>query len=209
MKKPFWIVALVLTIELCVVLLLVPGDWTKKSIDKEAGYVQRSLGNQSVLWVHDKASTWYRSAILEPQVLEIMRDFLVPTEEQRAKSRGMENMGIPFFNWWSERIYAFGVLAYQVCVRLALVLMWAPYILILLVPALYDGHISRRIKRTNFDYASPVIQRYSSRGIGILVSGLLVLMFLPWPLDPIIVPLVMMISAVLMGVSVSNLQKRI
>ena len=209
MKKPFWTVALLFVIELSIVLLLVPGDWTKKAIDKEADYVQRSLGERSVSWIHNMAANWYRSIILEPQVLETAKEFLVPTEQERAKSRGIENMGVPFFEWWDGRIAAFGVLTYQILARLALALMWIPYIIILLIPALHDGYMTWRIKRTNFDYASPVVHRYSSRGIAALTAGLVVLFFLPIAIDPIVVPLVMMAVAILMGLSLGNLQKRI
>lgn len=209
MNKPFWMVALLLVIELGVVLLLVPGEWTKRAIDKEAGYVQRSLGDRSLDWIHETAARWYTSAILETRVLEVAHDFLVPSAAQRTRSRGIEDMGKGMFQWWEGRIDAFGKLAYQILARMALALMWLPYICILLVPAVYDGWMTRHIKRTNFDYASPVIHRYSTRGIAAAFCGLIVLFFLPVAIDPIIIPLVMMAIATLVGLSTGNLQKRI
>ncbi|CAM5562259.1 DUF4400 domain-containing protein [Eoetvoesiella caeni] len=209
MKKPFWLVAWLFAIELSAILLFIPGEWTKVAIDKEADYVEQSLGVRSRDWVHDKAASWYRETIIDSGFNAQVHQMLIPTEEEKAKSRGMQNMGNQWFAWMQGRIQAFTLMVYQLFARLALAWIWAPYMLVLLVPALFDGVMTRQIKRTNFDYASPILHRYSVRGIGAMVCGLAVAFFMPVAIDPVIIPIVFMGICVLMGLAIGNLQKRI
>ena len=81
--------------------------------------------------------------------------------------------------------------------------------LLLFVPAVYDGYMTWQIKRTNFDYASPVMHRYSVRGAAILLFGLLAAFMAPIALNPIIIPMGMMGCCVLFGLAFGNVQKRI
>lgn len=209
MKHRFWMLALLFAIELCVIMLLVPGQWTEQVIENEARLTRQSLGQSSVVWIHDKASAWYTHLVEDTDILGAMHRFLIPSEEQRLASTGMQDMGSAFFAWWADRIEALGYLIYQVLVRFALLVMWLPYIAALAIPAIFDGWMTWKIKRTNFDYASPVVHRYSMRGVYTATFGLFVVFFLPISIDPIIVPIVLMAITVLLGLSIGNLQKRI
>ncbi len=209
MKKPLWLVAWLLVIEILVILLLVPGDWTDKAIEKESALVEASLGSESRYWIREQAESWYQSVMIDSGFYEGMYYTLIPTEEQRKNSRGMENMGTWWFEWAKGRMEALANVVYQFMTRTALFMTWAPYMLILLLPAIYDGMMTWRIKRTNFDYASPIIHRYGIRFTGYLVLGLGIAFFAPIALNPIIIPIVMMICCVLIGLTMGNLQKRV
>lgn len=209
MKTPLWLVAWLFVIELVVILLLIPGDFTEKAIEKESILIEESLGNNTRTWIHDKASSWYQAAIIDSGFYDGMYSFMIPTEEQKQKSRGMEKMGHDWFVWVGSRIEAFANVMFQFFHRLALLTAWGPYMLILLVPAFYDGLMTWKIKRTNFSYASPVIHRYSVRGTTIVLIGLIIAFFVPFALNPAIIPMSMMVCCVLIGLSVGNLQKRV
>jgi len=84
-----------------------------------------------------------------------------------------------------------------------------PYICILLIPAIYDGFMSWQVKRTNFDYVSPILHRYGTRGLLYVIGTLLIAFFSPIVLNPIIIPISMMVCCMLIGVVLSNFQKRI
>ncbi|WP_417634769.1 DUF4400 domain-containing protein, partial [Enterobacter hormaechei] len=129
--------------------------------------------------------------------------------EERQKSKGMQDMGKGWFVWVKGRMEAFVNVIYQFYTRLALLAAWAPYMLILFVPAVYDGMMTWRIKRTNFDYASPVLHRYSVRGTMYLMAGLFIAFFIPIALDPVVIPMTMMTCCVLVGLTFGNLQKRV
>jgi hypothetical protein len=209
MKKPLWLVVWVLIIELLVILLLVPGDWTDKTIKEESKLVEANLGSDTRHWISSKADSWYQSTMIDSGFYEGIYYTLIPTEEQRLSSRGMENMGGFWFHWAKGRIEAFGNVVYQFFTRMALLFSWAPYMAILFIPALHDGMMTWRIKRTNFDYASPVIHRYGVRLMGYLLIGLGIAFFAPIALNPIVIPIVMMACCVLVGIAAGNLQKRV
>jgi hypothetical protein len=209
MKKPLWLVAWLLVIEVLVILLLVPGDWTDKTIRRESELVEQNLGYEARQWISDTAGDWYKTSVLDSGFYAAMYHTLIPTEEERRKSKGMENMGQAWFVWVEGRIEAFTNVIYQFYTRLALLSSWAPYLLILFIPAVYDGLMSWKIKRTNFDYASPVVHRYSIRGTFFLSMGLFITFFAPIALNPIVIPAVMMCCCVLLGLAFGNLQKRV
>lgn len=196
-------------IQLTVLLVLVPSELTQRAVEKEAEYVQRSLGIHSQKWIKDKATNWYQTSLIDSGVYKSVYSHLIPTQEQKDASRGMEKMGGLWFDWVEGRLEAFGIIIYQFYTRLALLLMWLPYMLVLLIPALYDGAMTRRVKLTNFDYASPIVHRYSVRSVGVIVSGMSVLFLAPIAIDPIYIPVALMVSCVLLGLAVGNLQKRI
>lgn len=209
MKKPLWLVAWLLVIEILVILLLVPGEWTNKAIEKESALVEANLGYESRHWIREQAETWYHSSMIDSGFYEGMYYTLIPTGEQRKSSQGIEDMGSWWFQWVEGRIEALANVVYQFFTRAALLMTWAPYMLILLLPAVYDGMMTWRIKRTNFDYASPVIHRYGMRFTGYLLLGLGIAFFAPVALNPLIIPIVMMICCVLIGITMGNLQKRV
>lgn len=209
MKKPWWVVVWLLVLELCVILLFVPGDWLGRQIRAEYVLVGSSLGTESQEWISDTAAGWYRSSVIDSGLYGGLKQLVIPTEEEKSRSRGMEKMGSWWFVWLEGRIEAFVTLIYQFFTRLALLLLWAPYMLILFLPSVFDGIKTRAIKKTNFDYASPVIHRYSVRSTFILSIGLLIAFFVPLALNPVLIPLVLMGCCVLVGLTVGNLQKRV
>lgn len=209
MKSPWILTAWLLVIELGVILLLVPGTWTERAIARESALVEQWLGVQTRDWIEDRADGWFQASIIDSGFYASAHHTLIPTEEEKAASRGMRDMGAAWFVWIEGRLDALVSLVRQFYARVAMVLVWAPYLLILFVPAAYDGVMTRRIKRTNFDYASPVLHRYSLRGIALVAIGLFIAFSAPFALNPLIIPVAMMVCCVLIGLALSNLQKRI
>ena len=209
MSKPWYLVAWLLVIELAIVLILVPGDLTSRAIEKEAVDIKQSLGQQSQEWVHDKAERWYQSTMMDSGFYAGMHRTFIPTKEEKMKSKGLENFGSHWFTFIEGRIESFTKVVYQFYTRIALFTLWMPYILVLLVPAIFDGLMTWKIKRTNFDYASPVIHRYSTRAVSYIVIGAIVLSFVPIAITPMLMPLLMMLWSVFAGLMIGNFQKRV
>lgn len=209
MTKPWYVVACLLLLELCVILLLIPSNWMQQQIVKEASYVETSLGIETRDWIHEKANAWFNRSVMESGIYDEMYRTVIPTDAEKRKSRGMENMGHDWFTWLEGRMIAVLAAFYQFLTRCALFLAWSPYMLLLLFPAIFDGWTSWKIKRTNFDYSSPVLHRYSVRGTAVLLIGLLLTFCAPIALTPMLIPAVMMSCCVLLGLAMGNLQKRI
>jgi len=65
MNKPWLVVVWLLTLELLAILILIPGDWTARAIKNESVLVKQSLGIEAQDWIHNKATTWYQSSIID------------------------------------------------------------------------------------------------------------------------------------------------
>ncbi len=137
--KSVWLLCLALMLEIIAIGVLVPGDWTGGVISKEKQMIQNQLGAQTSYWIGQTSHRWYQSWVVDTQMEQSVRDFLIPTEEQRLRSKGMENMGGFWFVWVEDRIQAFFDVLYQVFTRFALLMVWLPFALILMLPALWDG----------------------------------------------------------------------
>lgn len=209
MNKPWYLVGLALALQLAVVLILVPGDFTGTAIEKEGRMIESSLGKETRDWVFGKSNDWFQMTVIQSGLKEGMYKTLIPTEEAKTKSKGLETFGNRWFDLAADRIESLMLLIQQFYMRMALLLIWAPYMLVLFIPAIYDGIQTWKIKRSNFDYASPVIHRYSARLIGYSFGAMLLMFFLPFPIPPTVTPVVLMVICVAFGLVFGNYQKRI
>ena len=209
MRTPFWLILCLFIIEIVVLMVLLPGSWVNDSINREFVLVGQTYGEERQSWIKSKADSWYRYSIVESGLYDATYNLLIPTEAQKANSIGMENAGDPIFAWVETRIDAFADVIYSFYLRSALLLLWLPYMLILFLPALYDGAMSRKIKKTNFDYASPAVHRWGVRMIGVIAVGLFITFLLPVVLHPLLLPASLGVCCVCIGLIGGNLQKRI
>jgi len=196
-------------IQVVVVLVLVPGNFIGAVIEREAAQVRATMGTDTFVWMHDTAQEWVQSSIMDSGVYQTVYDYLIPTEEQKARGAGMQGFGEGWFAWVHTRLEALVQVIFQFYTRCALLLLWLPYTLILLFPAVFDGFVTRKIKQTNFDYASPFVHRYGLKGLGVLLLGLFIVFFAPVPVPPLLIPVVMMTCCVLAGIVIGNLQKKV
>ena len=209
MKKPWYIITIILFLEIIVIFLLVPGDHTERVIIEENKLIEKYLSNNSAVWVKDNAARWYQTTMIDSGVYEAMYRHLIPNDNEKANSRGMQEMGRGLFQWVIGRLEAFTNIIYQFLSRLALFILWSPYILIFFIPAIYDGLMMREIKKTNFALASPIVHRYSLRAVLFLIFLLFTIFFLPIAMNPLIIPFVMLGICIFASFTLSNFQKRI
>ena len=109
--------------------------------------------------------------------------------------------------WHTEGIQ--GTTIYQALQRLAMLMAWWPFLLLLLAAAWGDGWVRRRIRQSGFAYASPLAHAYALRGIVVVTVLLGLMLFLPVPLPVLGVPVVGVLVAALVGIAVANAQKRL
>jgi hypothetical protein len=79
----------------------------------------------------------------------------------------------------------------------------------LIVPAMVDGYMRRKIKQSNFDIASPDRFGFAVLAMQLMVAGYILVMFLPFPLPPIAPLLCFALTALCARTLLSNLHKNI
>lgn len=193
------------------IAILTPMGWATKATDDEKVMILQTMGTTSSNVIFNEATDWHQDLIIDSGLYETTVRMLIPTKKQQEASRGIERMGTSegWFTWVQERIDVLSQVIHHTMIRVSLLKMWLPFMLLLLVPAVYDGIMTWKIKRTNFQYASPVLHRYGVRGIGLMAIIFILLFFAPIAVHPIYIPAGLIIMCLLLGVMIGNTQKRI
>lgn len=171
--------------------------------------IKSSLGLEEQKYITSQAKAWFNTLMIDSGFVEMAYQMLIPSPEELAKSQGFEREANFWFPFVEDRIEALQRVVFHVMIRFSLLLTWIPFMLILLVPAVYDGLNTWKLKRLTFEYSSPVIHRYSIKGIVVILIGMIGLFILPFPLNPMIIPASFIFLCLFIGLALSNLQKRI
>jgi hypothetical protein len=209
MEGRYLLLGILFAIELVIIFILVPGDWTETVIKREHALMDNRYTDETNELINATATRWYKKTMIDSGIYVGLYRHLIPSAEDKKNSKGMENLGSFWFNWLESRIDSLAYSVYHFYNRVALLMIWLPYFLILLIPSLYDGYNRWRIKRTNFDYSSSIVHHYSKLLTVLSVWSLVLLFLAPIVVEPTIIPAVIMLVCVLVGHTVGNLQKRI
>ncbi|RNF58593.1 DUF4400 domain-containing protein [Pseudomonas aeruginosa] len=91
-----------------------------------------------------------------------------------------------------------------------LLFMWAPYMVVMLVPSIFGGYMTWHKKRYSFAHSSPFLNTHSSRLIWFSVIGVMVSFIAPLPIPPMIIPLiVILLIPIASTLLIGNLPKRL
>lgn len=203
------LVTIIVTFVLCMFwLTMTDSEFARKNTQAEDEMLERSFGTETAMAITNQADIWYDRYIVANDLEEKTLHHFVPTQEERNASRGIETMGDWLFPIVEERIVGMFDMIYWVFKRIALMCIWLPLLLPLLVVSIWDGMLQRRIKLENFGLASPLKQRIGYLGAVFGMCGILIWFFVPYAIEPHVAPALLGMIALLMGTAISNLQKR-
>lgn len=196
-------------LEVFLVGAFVQESWFKARIQTETDTAVAWLGGDTVKAVYRAADRIFESTFVETGIYDTSYELFIPSDAERRRSRGMENMGKEIFEAVDKRLEVMWMAVYQVVVRVLMLFLWVPYFLIVLIPAVVDGYMIREIKKTNYGFSSPAIHRYSIYLMGLVTYGIVLTLFSPVNVNPVVYPAAIMIIVTSIHFIVSNTQKRI
>lgn len=202
----FW-----LFIQLLMIMVLVPSSWLKTVIETEDVWLYEQLGVETAAYVETTGYSWYNKVLVETGLTHQMQSMFFMTQEERARSTGIQDLGQKtWFPWLEGRALALRFVFIQVFERLAHIWLWIPYALLLVIPAAWDGLMTWKMRQQSFEYSSPFWHRFSiSTSITIFMT-LIVGLFFPLPIPPVLLPIVILfVVPVLVIALISNMPKRI
>lgn len=209
-RRPLPVAMWLCLAQLIVILLLVPGEWMQRVNATEHEWLWRDLSPETAAWVEHKAIGWYNGVIVESGALDATYDHLIPTESQRRRSQGLEQLGQSgWFPLVESRLQATFATVYQVFVRLALITAWLPFFAITAAPAVLDGMMAWKIKQAGFAYASPVVHRLALQTVLWSLVALVSLLIAPLPISPAVLPLFGIVIPIALGQVAAHTQKRV
>ena len=189
---------------------LVPASWSEQVRDTELTWLQAGLGVRTANAVVERAENWYGTLFVAPGLVETSYRITLPSNADVQRAGAFSPLAtLPIWFWVAGRLEVIWAALYQALQRLAMLVAWWPFLLLLLAVSWGDGWVRRSIRQSGFAYASPLAHAYALRGIVVVfvLSGLV--LFLPLPLPALGVPVVGALVAVLVGIIVANAQKRL
>lgn len=200
----------VVFIQLLSILVLLPSRIANNAILEESAVLSAWYGSEAADLTIASANDAYRTVFLDTGFAEWGADRFqaVPAHENKLSQR-ISSMLTPIMSWMGDRFHTFLNMAYLVIMRSLELALWLPWMLCLLVPALIDGAMGRKIAQTDYDYVSPVRQHAALSAMKASLLGTFVLFFLPLPLNPLFVPAALFCTAVSTGFAMRNIHKRV
>ena len=202
----FWIFA---TIAVIVGFLLVVKDsWLEQGLEQERQGIYELLGPAKAeaveIRVHNRYSRWF----VETGILE--KSFLIasPPEQQGTEIEEIDQQLNPIFTWMEGRLRAFWLVVFQIMYRLAVTLMWWPFLVLTTVPFVVDAFSRRMIKANTFDHASPTLQALGVRAVALVIIAYPFMLLAPFALPPQLMPFMIFLSAGAVWFSISHFVKR-
>ena len=207
---------LVIFFEVAVVLFLVSADYARDGTVKEGAWISEALGDETNREIQRRADAMYEDTVIRWELTEWFSRLFIPSDSERDGSRGLETLGElgdlgsgSVFSVAESRWSAFLDMTYWTMRRIALFTIWLPVWLPAFVIAGVCGWLERAVKKTDFGYTSPVLFANSWRALIYALLLLLVSFLCPMPMPPSIVPALLGFMAILVGLCLGNVQKRI
>lgn len=206
-KKVGWpLAAIMALLQVIVVLTLVPNSWMARVQEHERTLLASGLGTSAAEWVSRKGYDWYMTAFFNSGAVKETYDLFIP---DRPAERGFERAGKPWFQYVEGRLSAFWTAVALMTCRLAMALVWLPYLVILAFPAVLDGMMMWRARREGFTFSSPVVHRYSLRASHALTWLSIISMTAPLAVHPLVFPALLLGAILSLGVVASSMPRRI
>jgi hypothetical protein len=199
-----------LMMEVILLSALVPTDWSSRVRDMEDRWLREAMGAEHAGLIFTAARSWYGAVFVNTGLVQGSYDLLLPDDASISRTPELGALAAtPLWPWVAERLDVIWQALYMAVQRLVLLLAWWPFFAFVLVGAITDGLLRRRIRQSGFDYPSPLAHRLAVRGllwIGFLVTvGPLV----PLPVPPLAVPVVGVLMGTALAVVVTQTQKRV
>ncbi len=204
-------VAIILVVmEFVLLSALIPPDWSTRMRDQEVRWVSTQLGEGTATAVFATAQHWYGNVFLRSGLVDASYELLLPDAAAVQATPELDKLAeVPIWPWVKTRLDLIWFAVYLAIQRLVVLFAWWPFIGFVLIGAVAEGLIRRRIRLAGFDYPSPLAHRLAVRvliGLAFLVGfGLL----LPLPVPPLAVPMLAVIAAAALAVLLTQTQKRI
>lgn len=193
------ILGVIVLFEMVYCLCYMPTNELKNLIYKEQQQVVGVFGMEDTEPIYQRADGIFSTLCIESGLRAKLLNQPISDGDFMAKQK----------RFAQERSRATLNYFYLIIARISHVMTWLPFLLVVLMFSCIDGLCMREIKKTNFDWVSPVKARYASRLTKFLFLLLFMSVMSPFGFTPYIIPILCIPCILLISFSVRNMQKRI
>lgn len=205
---PLFLVALLLFYYVLMAMLVPTAHIIRVQV-AERELLRTYLGESSMRSIVHRSDTLFLKWFIDSGVAAESYDMFLPTRQAQERSRGMEQLGERegFFVKAREKIDAFWALVRFSIQRFIAILIWMPLLMVLMVAAIWDGWMRRRIKMIGFEQTSAPIFGLARQAFILGIFAPLFYVFAPVVIHPVITPLWGCYMAFALLLKASNLQR--
>jgi hypothetical protein len=210
-NKSIFITLTVLLAQCLLIAILVPYSVLSKANEIEYKWMGSIYSDRSMDWMMRKTDSWHYSMTRETGLADMLQWAFFPDDKPGHKKTGMDRLGDRlWFPYLEDRGKALDEMVKIMIMRMLSIWIWVPLILLIAIPTVIDGMMERKIKQHTFKYPSPFLYRYGARFSIFSIAMFLFAFFAPIPMPPVVIPLIIMFSIVVMGlIVVANAPKRL
>jgi len=209
LKFTFWNALGVFLLEFILICLLIPESFVKTQMREEVMDIADKLGQPTAEEVRTKTTDTFDKLFVRSGVYTTIHRMVIPTEAERMRSVGMEDLGQGIFPYVEERLEAMWYSVTQVIMRVFHFMIWLPFLLLIIVPAILDGIYQRKIRISTFRHVSALRHRAGFQGVVTIVFGLFILAMMPFSIPTLLFPVVGVAIAFMVNMSITFTQKRL
>jgi hypothetical protein len=209
LKFTFWNALGVFLLEFILICLLIPESFVKTQMREEVMDIADKLGQPTAEEVRTKTTDTFDKLFVRSGVYTTIHRMVIPTEAERMRSVGMEDLGQGIFPYVEERLEAMWYSVTQVIMRVFHFMIWLPFLLLIIVPAILDGIYQRKIRISTFRHVSALRHRAGFQGVVTIIFGLFILAMMPFSIPTLLFPVVGVAIAFMVNMSITFTQKRL
>ena len=188
---------------LCAILLwlAISGQSLNQYLQKEQQQYARRLGQNNAQLIQI-GNRLYTAAILKPGIQSFLMERTTP---DRNMGEGLAKV-ITFFQGVVKNFLS---LMRQLFYRIAVLLTCLPFWGLMLVAAVADGLLIRKIRYHDFHYTSPMQNLWSRRASKWIPGLFLYMVIIPLPVPVLLIPAAAWLTTLCLGWWTANWQKKI
>lgn len=198
-----WLTLGLVTIEALIILAFVPSTVVAHYNAAERAAVAASLGAPTEAQVLANANFWFDLTLVKPGFYAAFNEYLFDGNDRDFVRDS------PGPQYVQDRVATFWHVLYAIYYRIALICVWLPYLLPLILAALVDALQARKVRQWRFSYVSPMTRAWSARLRFAITCLLILAVLLPAHVPAMLYPVLIGGLIFTAWVSVTHLQKRI
>lgn len=210
MQKFIWITTFLSLCVMVFIIFFMDSFWIEKQIINETESIEGALGIKTKRMLVSEADRWYAALVKESGVESTSYNMFMPKTRHDLDPALLYNSRF-FDNYVEPTIDKFWMQMYQAILRLSLFKTWFLLCVPLVLAAMVDGMMARKVKQHTFGFTSPFRYRFSLYSLELSLVFIVIYLSLPISLEfSAWVPLAWFLSmAVSLTVLMSNMQKRV
>ncbi|WP_394697457.1 DUF4400 domain-containing protein [Pseudoxanthomonas japonensis] len=191
---------------LALIALFASERYVSGMLERERQLNYGVLGEGPAGHAESRAHTWYKASFVDSGLVVGSLRVVSPEPGSDTTSAAAQTVG-PVLGYIESRVRTMWLLVYQFLVRVSVTAMWWPYGILIFTPVMIDAMTQRRIASTNFSTPSPTMHIMAKSMVWIFFIGAVAIIFAPIPLNPIMTPLLIMLGAGSVWVSLTMFAK--